>query len=231
MIKCFGVFSKVIALLWAGSLGVAVPTLWASHRRIDGCPCGARAKQVGEASIVQSVPRASRRGTAKRRELSVPAPRPERLDDHHPDYRARPDSRWVAKTVGCGEPVRCATEKPPRGRNPRCVHNGAGPQTHPTTRPPHVEFVVANRLYASLVLRQVRCRDSTTSAEQGTGASGKRSRLLVAAPASGSQSAVAPPATTDQAASTPVTVPIETLFTKLARIRLRSFGAHDENPG
>lgn len=229
MVECFDVFSKVIALLCMGSQCVAVSTSWASHRRIDAYSGWARAKQVGGAPIAQSAPRASRRGIVERRELSLPAPRLECLDDHHPKHRVRPDSRLEAKPVECGKPVSCGMEEPPRGRNPRCVHNQAETETNSTMCPSHVECVGANRLFARLVLRQVRRGGSTTSAEQGADSSRKPSRVLIAAPGIGLQSASAPPATTDQAASAPVTASIETLFAELVRSCLRSFVAQ-ENP-
>jgi hypothetical protein len=228
MIECFGVFSKVIALLCMGSQCATVPTLWVSHRRIDAGPGWARARQVGEASIAQSAPRASRRGIAERWQLSLPAPRLEYLVDHHPKRQS--DSRLESKPVECGEPVGCGIEKPPRDRNLRCVHNRAGTQTNPTTCPSHVEFIVANRLFASLVLRQVRRGGSTTSPEQGTGSSRKRGSELVAVSAIESPSASAPPATTDQAASAPVAASIETLFAELARSRLSSFATDRRIP-
>jgi hypothetical protein len=230
MVECFGIFSKVIALLCMGSQCVAVSTSWASHRRIHAYSGWARAKQVEEASIAQSAPSASRRGIAERRELSLPAPRLECLDDHHPKHRVRPDLRLESKPVECGKPVSCGMEEPPRGRNPRCVHNRAETETNSTACPSHVECVGAKRLFARLILRQVRRGGSTPNAEQGAGSSRKPRRVLIAAPAIGLQSASAPPATTDQAASAPVAASIETLFAELARSGLRSFAAHKENP-
>jgi hypothetical protein len=92
--------------------------------------------------------------------------------------------------------------------------------------------VTANRLFASLVLRQVRRRGSVMSAEQGIGSSPKRSSggVLGAAPGTGSQWESAQPTTTVHAASASVGDSIETRFSELARNRLRSLAALKESP-
>lgn len=137
---------------------------------------------------------------------------------------APPASR---QEIACGEPVNYELEDPPCCWNPSQAHNRAKAQTEQTTSSPHAEFVCANRLFAGLVLRQVRRRGSVMSAEQGIGSSPKRSHggVLVAAPDSGSQWESAQPATMAEAASAPLTASIETLFTELARSRLRSLAA------
>jgi hypothetical protein len=222
MIECFGVFSKVIALICMGSQYAAVHTLFPSHRRTGAGLALAWAKEVVEASTTEFAPPASRREIAKRWELALPPPQLECLVDHHPKRPFRFDSRLQAKSVDCGEPVSCELEEPPRCWNQ--VHNRAGIQTDPRTAPPHVEFVGTNRLFASLVFRQVRRRGSVTSAEQGIGSSPKQSAdgVLVAAPDTRSELGSARPETTAQAASAPLADPIETLFSELARSRLRS---------
>jgi hypothetical protein len=198
MLECFGVFSKVIALICKGSQCAAPTTLLPSRRRSSVGLALARAKDVGEASIAQFAPPAPRKGIAEQ-----------------------------AKPVDCGEPVSCELVDPPRYWNPRQVHNRAKAQTEPKISSPHAEFVCANRLFASLVLRQVRRRGSVMGAEQVIGSSPRRSRggVLVAASDSGSQWESAPPATMAAAASAPLTASIETLFTELAQSRLRSLAA------
>jgi hypothetical protein len=228
MVECFGVFSKVIALVCMGSQCAVVRTLVPSDRRAATGLVLARAEEVGEASTTQFAPPASRREIAERGQLSLPPPRLECVVEHLPRRRARCDSRWQANPVDCGEAVSCELEEPPRCWNARQVHHRAGPQPDPTIGSPPAEFVGANRLFASLVLRQVRRRrGSVMSAEQGIGSSPKGSLggVLGAAPDTGSQWESAQPATTASAAAVSPEAPIETLFTELARSRLRSLAA------
>jgi hypothetical protein len=218
MIKCFGVFSKVIGLLGIESRYAAAQMLWPARRRIGAGSAFARTMEVGAAAKTQFAPRASRRRIAERWESSLPAP------GHHPD-RLRPDFYLQTRAVDGGEPVG-EVEEPPRGWNPRCVHNPVGTQTNPSLCPSHVEFISANRLFASLVFRQVRRRGLATSAEPGIdSAPTSPGGVLVAAPAIGSPLTSGSPSKTVRAAAASSASPLETLFSELARGRLRSLAA------
>ncbi|PYT21202.1 MAG: hypothetical protein DMG57_39435 [Acidobacteria bacterium] len=212
MLECFGVFLKVIALVGIGSECAAVRTLLPLHRRIGAYTALARAKEVEEASIARLAPPTSRRGITEQWEFSVPLQRPERLVNDHPKRLPRVDSTWQAQPARRGEPVSCGIQEPLHCWNPRYAPIPTVTQTGQTTKPTRAEFVGANRLFARLVLHQVRPRDRSAAAgKQRIGSSPtKPGSVSVAAPDAGSSS-----------------TPIETLFSELVRRRLRRLVAKE----
>jgi hypothetical protein len=87
MLECFGVFSKVIALICMGSQCAAPPTALPSRRRTGTGPALTKAREVGEGSTARFVP-AARRGIAERWELPLPPLRLECFGDRHPNNPA-----------------------------------------------------------------------------------------------------------------------------------------------
>lgn len=202
MLECFGVFSKAIAFVRIGSEFAAVRTLLLLHRRIGAYTALARAKNVEEASIARFAPPTSRRGITEQQEWSPPLQRPEWFFDGHPKRLL-----GVAESARLGGPASCGVEEPLRCWNPRHAPIPAGKQTGQTTNPARAEFIAANRLFARLVLHQVRPHDrSAAVAKRPIGSSHNRNPGLVSVPA---------------ASPDPLPAPIETLFSELARRRLR----------
>jgi hypothetical protein len=171
MIECFGVFSEVIAVVCIGSQFAAVRTSLPSHRRVGADLASARANEMGEASIARLVLPVSARGITEGWELSPAPQKLERPFAGQPKPCPRFDSRApVAPHAGRGEPAICGTEEPPRCCNSRHPDT---PVVMPPTRtedPSRGAFVGANRLFAGLVLHQVRPRDhSGIAPEQRVG--------------------------------------------------------------
>ena len=220
---------EVIAFVCIGSEFATVRTLLPLHRRIGAYTALARAKNVGEASIARFAPPTSRLGITEQRELSLPLQRPECFLDDHPK-RLLGDSTLQAESARCDEPVSCGIEEPLRCWNPRHAHIPAAKQTGETTDPPRAEFVGANRLVARLVLHQVRPHDRpAAAAKQPIGSSHNRNPGRVSVPAPDARSSFTlrseRPVTDAPAASLPA--PIETLFSELARRRLRKLAAKE----
>ena len=233
MVECFGVFSKVIAFVCIGSEFAAVRTLLPLHRRITAYTALARAKNVGEASIARFAPPTSRRGITEQWELSLARQRPEWFLGSHPKRLLGVDSTLQAESARCGEPVSCGIEEPLRCWNPRRADIPAGKQTGQTTDPARAEFVGANRLFAGLVLHQVRPHDrSVAVAKQRIGSSPNRNSGLVSVPGQDAGSSFTlrsgrSVTTTPAVAPDPLPTPIETLFSELARRRLRQLAAKE----
>jgi hypothetical protein len=223
----------VIAFVCIGSEFATVRTLLPLHRRIGAYTTLARAKNVGEASIARSAPPTSRRGITEQWELSLPLPRPECLFDGHSKHLLGINSTLQAESARRGGPVSCGIEESLRCWNPEHAHIPAGKQTGQTTDLTRTEFVGANRLFARLVLHQVRPHDrSAAAAEQRIGSSDDRNPGLVSVspPDAGSSFTLRSerPVTTDPAASLdPLPAPIEALFSDLARRRLRRLAAKE----
>jgi len=232
MIKWFIVFLEVIAFVCISSQFAAVRTLLPSHRRNGADAGSARANEVGEASIVRFIPPASRRGITEGWELSLPPQRPVWLFDDQPKRLHGFDSSSQAAPHALrGEPLSCGIEGPPRCWNPRHAHNPAVTQTGQTIDPPGAAFVGANRLFAGLVLLQVRPRDrSAVAPKQRISSSRNLNPGPVSVPAPDAGSVFTPGSerslTVAQAASPgPPLAPIEALLAELARRRLRSLAA------
>jgi hypothetical protein len=230
MIKCFRVFSEVIAFVCIGSQFAAVRTLLPSHHRIDADAASARANEVGEASIVRFGPPASRRGITEGWEVSLPPQRPEWLWNGPP--KCLPDfdsSSEAAPYARRGEPLRCGAEEPPRCWNPGPTHNAAVTKLGQATDPPGAAFVGANRLFVGLVLHQVRPRDRSTAApKQRIGFPGNLNPGSVSVLDAGSvftRGSERPLTISPAASSGPPLAPIVTLLAELARRRLRSLAA------
>jgi hypothetical protein len=224
----------VIAFVCIGSEFATVRTLLPLHRRIGAYTALARAKNVGEASIARLAPPTSRRGITEQWGLSPPLQRPEWFVDGHPKRLLGVDRTMQAESARRGEPVSSGTEEPQRCWNFRRAHILAGKQTGQTTDPTRAEFVGANRLFSRLVLRQVRSHDhSAAAAKQGIGSSPNWNPGAVSVPAlyAGSsftrRSAQRSVATASAASPDPLRVPIETLFSELARRRLRRLVAKE----
>jgi hypothetical protein len=222
----------VIAFVCIGSEFAAVRTLLSLHRRIGAYTALARARNVGEASIARFAPPTSRREITEQWELSLPPQRPECFCDDHPKHLLGIDSTLQAESARRGDPVSCGVEEPLRCWNPRHAHIPAWKQTGQTTDPTRAEFVGANRLFARLVLHQVRPHDrSAAAAKQRNGFSHNRNSDLVSVPAPDAGLSFTlrseRPVT---AAPDPLPAPIETLFSELARRRLRRLTA-TERPG
>jgi hypothetical protein len=222
----------VIAFVCIGSEFATVRTLLTLHRRIGAYAASARAKNVGEASIARFAPPTSRGGITEQWESSLPPQRPECFCDGHPKHLLGVDPTWQAESARRGEPVSCGVEEPLRW-NPRHTHIPVGKQTGQTTDPTGAEFVGANRLFARLVLHQVRPHDrSTAAAKQRNGFSHKRNPNLVSVPApdAGASFTLRSERPVTAAPATlldPLPAPIETLFSELARRRLRRLTAKE----
>lgn len=223
----------MIAFVCIGSEFATVRTLLPLHRRIGAYTALARAKNVVEASIARFAPPTSRRGITEQWELSLPLQRREWFLDGHPKRLLGIDSTLRAESARRGEPVSCGIEEPLRCWNPRHAHIPTGKQTGQTTGPTRAEFVGANRLFARLVLHQVRPHDrSAAVAKQRIGSSHNRKPGLVSVPVpyAGSSFTLRSEwsVTTAPAASPdPLPAPIETLFCELARRRLRRLAAKE----
>jgi len=223
----------VIAFVCIGSEFATVRTLLPLHRRIGAYTALARAKNVGEASLARFAPPTSRRGITEQWELSLPLQRPECFFDGHPKHLLGVDSTLQAESARHVEPVSCGVEEPLRCWNPRHAHIPAGKQTGQTTDPTPAEFVGANRLFAKLVLHQVRPHDrSAPAAKQRNGFSHNRNPDLVSVPApdaglSFTLRSERPVTTVPAASLDPLPAPIETLFSELARRRLRKLAAKE----
>ncbi len=223
----------MIAFVCIGSEFATVRTLLPLHRRIGAYTALARARNVGEASIARFAPPPSRRGMTEQWELSLPPQRPECFCDDHPKHLLGTDSTLQAESARRGKPVSCGVEEPLRGSNPRHAHIPARKQTGQTTDPTPAEFVGANRLFASLVLHQVRPHDrSAAAAKQRNGFSHNRNPDLVSVPApdaglSFTLRSERPVTTAPAAAPDPLPASIETLFSELARRRLRRLTAKE----
>lgn len=224
----------MIAFVCIGSEFATVRTLLPLHRRIGAYTALARAKNVGEASIARFAPPTSRRGITEQWELSLSRQRSECFFDGHPKQLLGVDSTLQAESVRRGKPVSCGVEEPRRCWNPRPAHIPAGKQTGQTTDPPRAEFVGANRLFARLVLHQVRPHDrSAAAAKQRNGFSHNRNPDLVSVPALDARS---PFTLRSEWSVTTVPgtwpdlrpAPIETLFRELARRRLRRLAAKEQ---
>ncbi len=230
--ECFGVFSKVIALLCIGSEFAAVRTLLPLHRRIGAYTALARTKNVGEASIARFASPTSRRGITEQWESSLLLQRPEWFLDGHPRPLLGVDSTLQAASARRDEPDSCGKEEPLRRWYPRHAHIPAGKQTSQTTDPTRAEFVGANRLFARLVLHQVRPHDrSADAAKQRIGSSHNPNPGLLSVPALDARSSFPlrseRSVTTAAASPDPLSAPIETLFSELARRRLRRLAAEE----
>lgn len=217
----------MIAFVCIGSEFATVRTLLPLHRRIGAYTALARAKNVGEASIARFAPPTSRRGITEQWELSLPPQRPECFCHDHPKHLLGVDSTLQAESTRRGEPVSCGVEEPRHADIP------VGKQTGQTTDPTPAEFVGANRLFARMVLHQVRPHDrSAAAAKQRNGFSHNRKPDLVSVPApdaglSFTLRSEQPVRTTPAASPDPLPAPIETLFSELARRRLRRLVAKE----
>lgn len=223
----------MIAFVCIGSELATVRTALRLHRRIGAYTALARAKNVGEASIARLAPPTSRRGITEQWELSLPRQRPESFFDGHPKRILSIDSTLQAESARRGEPGSCGIEEPLQCWNPRHAHIPAGKPPGQTSDLTHAEFVGANRLFASLVLHQVRRHDrSAAAAKQRIGPSHNRNPGLVSVPTPDAGSSftlrskrsltTAPAASPD-----PLPAPIETLFSELARRRIRRLAAKE----
>lgn len=233
LLECFGVFSEVIAFVLIGSQFAAVRTSLPSHRRIGADAASARANEMGEASIARLVPPVSRRGITEGWELSLAPQKLGCLFDGQPKRCPHFDSSAQAAPHACrGELSSCGTEELPRCCNSRHPHNPAVMQTTRTGDPPRAAFVGANRLFAGLVLHQVRPRDRSVAApEQPVGSFRNLDPVSVSASAPDARTVFMleskQPLTTAPAASQgPPLAPLETMLVELARRRLRSLAAN-----
>lgn len=222
----------MIAFVCIGSEFAAVRTLLPLHRRIGAYTALARTKNVEEASIAQFASPASRRGVTEQWEPSLPLQRPQWFWDGHPRPLLGVDSTLQAASARRDEPVSCGMEEPLRDWNPRHAHIPAGKQTSQTTDAARAEFIGANCLFARLVLHHVRPHDrSADAAKQRIGSSHDLNHGLVSAPALHARSSFplrsGRSVTTAAASPNPLSAPIETLFSELARRRLRRLAAEE----
>ena len=221
----------MIAFVCIGSEFATVRTLLPLHCRIGAYTALARAKNVGAASIARFAPPTSRRGITEQWKLSPPQ-RPQCFCHDHPKHLLGADSTLQAESARRGEPVSCGVEESLRCWNPRHTRI-PGEQTGQTTDPTDAEFVGANRLFARLVLHQIRPNDrSAAAAKQRNGFSHNRNPDLVSvsAPDAGLSLTLGSerPVTTAPAASPdPLPAPIETLFSALARRHLHRLTAKE----
>lgn len=224
MIKCFRVFSEVIAFVCIGWRFAAVRTLLPSHHWIDAA--SARANEVGEASIARFVPPAFPQGISEGSDLSPLKPRPEGflLPNFDSSAQAAPHARR-------DDSLRYAKEEPTRCGSSGFTHHPALTQMGPTTDPPGAAFVGTNRLFAGLVLHRVRPRDrSVVAPKQRIGSTRTLNPGPALVPATRAESGFTlgseqPWTSAPAASSGPPLAPIVTLLAELARRRLRSFAA------
>lgn len=223
----------MIAFVCIGSEFATVRTLLPLHCRIGAYTALARAKNVGEASTARFASPTSRRGITEQWELSLPLQRRECFFDGHPKRLLGANSTLQAESARRGKPVSCGIEESLRCWNPGYAHIPAGKQAGQTTDLTRAEFVGANRLFARLVLHQVRPHDcSAAAAKQPIGSSHNRNSGLVSVPPPDARSSftlrserlvtTAPASSPD-----PLSAPIETLFSELARRRLRRLAAKE----
>jgi len=224
MIKCFRVFSEVIAFVCIGWRFAAVRTLLPSHHGIDAAAASARANEVGDASIARFGPTAFPQGIPEGWDLSPLEPRPEwallpNSSAQAVPHARRDDSLWYAKD----EPTRCVS--------PGLTHHPALTQAGPTADPTGAAFVGANRLFAGLVLHRVRPGDrSVVAPKQRIGSTRTSNPGPASVPATRAQSGFTlgseqPEAGAPAASSSLPLAPIVTLLAELARRRLHSFAA------
>ena len=152
----------------------------------------------------------SRRTVTNRRELLLPPLIPDRHQTR-PRYDSCVRPVAVAATNGAGEdPSRCGTRQ-----SIRCL---AAKQASPTTEAAGLELTHVHLLLAGLVFQQIRPRIRSGAAEgQGRSDKSQVGRMPASAPN-------VPSARTGQSVlphEVPVPPPVETLFTELARRRLR----------
>ena len=225
----------MIAFVCIGSQFAAVRTSLPSHRRIGADAASARANEMGEATIARLVPPVSGRGITEGWELS-PAPQElECLVDGRPKPYPRFDSSaQAAPHARRGEPPpSCGTEEPPLRCDSRHPPNPAVMQTTRTGDPPRAAFVGANRLFAVLVLHQVRRRDRSVAAPAprvGSFRDLNSASVSVPAPDAGTVFMLGSkqPLAMAQAASPSQGLPLarlETMLVELARRRLHSLAA------
>ena len=222
----------MIAFVCIRSEFAAVRTLLPLHDWVGAYTALARTRNVGEASIARLVSPTSRRGITEQGESSLPLQRPEWSLDGHPRPLLGVESTLQAASACRDEPVSCDIEEPLRPWSPKHAHIPAGKQPSPTTDSARAEFVGANRLFARLVLHQVRQHDrSADAAKQQIGSSHNPNPGLVSVPAPDARSSFplrSERSVTAAAASPdPLSVPIETLFSELARRRLRRLAAEE----
>jgi len=228
MIECFLVFSEVIAFICLGSQCAAVWTLLPSHRGGTAEAGATRADRVGEASISRFAPPTSRRTTTTESwGLSLPLRSPQWLlgsqPQRVPDFGSGRRPHYMP-----GEPLHCRIEESPPCSNAGSAHDPAVMQTIQTTTLPGDAFIGGNRLFAGLVLHQVRpCDRSAAAPKQPINSSRNPNPSPVSVPGPNAGSVFTPgceqPLRIAQAAwSGPPLAPIETLFSELARRRLRS---------
>lgn len=223
---------KVIEFVCIGSEFATVRTLLPLHRRIGADTALARTKNVGEASIARFASPTYRRGITEQWESSLPLERPEWFLGGHPRPLLGVGSTLQAASARRDEPVICGIEEPLRRGSPRHAHIPAEKQTSQTTDPAGAEFVGANRLFVRLVLHHVRPHDrSAAAAKQRIGSTHNPNPGLVSVPALDarwsfplrSERSV----TTAAASPDPLSASIETLFSELARRRLRGLAAEE----
>lgn len=209
---------EVIAFVSIGSKFATVRTLLPLHRRIGAYTALARARNVGEASLARLASPTSRRGITEQWELSLPLQRRECFFDGHPKRLLGINSTLQVESGHRGKPVSCGIEESPTGE---------------TTDSTRAEFVGADRLFARLVLHQVRLRDCSVAAvKQPIGSSHNRKPGLVSVPPpdTGSSFTLRSERLVMTAPATlldPLSIPIETLFSELARRRLRRLAAKE----
>jgi hypothetical protein len=222
----------VIAFVCTWSEIATVRTLLPLLYRIGAYTALARAMNVGETSIARLAPPTYRQGIAEQWELALPLQRAERVLDGHPKGLLGVDSTLQAESTRRGEPLRCGIEEPLRCWNPRHAHIPAGMQPGQTTDPTRADFVGANRLFASLVLHQVRPHDrSAAAAKQPIASTHNRNPGLVSVPRpdAGSSFTLRSEQSVTTAAASPDSppAPLETLFSELARRRIRRLAAKE----
>lgn len=217
MSECFIVFSEVIAFVCISSQFAAVRTSLPSQRWIGADAASPGANKVEEVSISRSVSLTSYQGVTDEWELSSPPQRRGLLLDGQ------------AKLLPALQP---STHSAPCGRRGQLLSGG-------TQEPGQaadsllVAFVGANRLFAGLLLQQVRPHGRSPAAPKQKISSSRnriRGAALVRTPAAGS--AFTPgserPVTTAQDASPGLPLAgIETLLAELVRRRLRSLAAKE----
>jgi hypothetical protein len=183
-------------------------------------------KCFGICSKVAEFARAlSRRPTTEQRQMPVSSLRP----DKHSDRRQKRvifDSDLLIASCSFGAPIHCVIEEPLGCRTRKGGHKPTATKTRQTNNADGAEFVHARRLLASLVFQQIRRHRSAAEAGEQSGwpYEPQLGRVPVSVPEIRSPLRRSPGLVASAQTASPalLPVPIEILFTELARRRLHS---------
>jgi hypothetical protein len=224
IVECFGVSSQVRAFAGIESRFAAARTVFHQRRRAD-------AAATLERLPTEVARPMSGRQIRERRELSLPPPWPDWRFGSRGRGAISLDATVQTSVCGLAAPVSCGLQEALRcwPRKPVCK-----PAVEPpgqTPGPPHVEVVDPHGLFASLVLRRVRTRDSSASHPEQPDCSsdhqkrGPASAATLEARAPFTSRSGRPATTAGVDSPDPAVAPLETQLAELAWRRLRGRAA------